>query len=71
MSLQKALDPEKLWLHPEIIGGRLRVVDQNGRIVGGVVRTDTSTETHQKIATMVIEVEIAAILDGENIGMVL
>jgi len=45
-------------------------VDQDGRIVGGVVKTYTSTQSRGKTATMIIEVEIAAKLDGENIGFV-
>ncbi|HHZ8945201.1 TPA: hypothetical protein ACWMHC_005054 [Klebsiella pneumoniae] len=70
MTVQAAKDPGKIWLHQEIIDGRLQVVDQDGRIVGGVVKTDTSTQSRGKIATMIIEVEIAAKLDGENIGFV-
>lgn len=70
MTVQAAKDPVKIWLHQEIIDGRLQVVDQDGRIVGGVVKTDTSTQSRGKIATMIIEVEIAAKLDGENIGFV-
>lgn len=70
MNIQNTRDKDNIWLHVEIVNGRQRVVDQNGRIVGGVVFSKLTSEVG-KIATIEMKVEVAVLTDDENIAIVI
>lgn len=70
MNIQNTRDKDNIWLHVEIVNGRQRVVDQNGRIVGGVVSSKLTSEAGQ-IATIEMKVEVAVLTDDENIAIVI
>lgn len=70
MNIQNTRDKDNIWLHVEIVNGRQRVVDQNGRIVGGVASSKLTSEAG-KIATIEMEVEVAILTDDENIALVI
>lgn len=69
MNIQNTRDKDNIWLHVEIVNSRQRVVDQNGRVVGGVIASRLTSETGQ-IATIEMEVEVAVLTDDENIALV-
>ena len=70
MNVQNTRDKDNIWLHVEIVNGRQRVVDQNGRVVGGVASSKLTSETGQ-IATIEMKVEVAVLTDDENIAIVI
>lgn len=70
MNTQNTRDKDNIWLHVEVVNGRQRVVDQNGRVVGGVIASRLTSETGQ-IATIEMEVEVAVLTDDENIAIVI
>lgn len=70
MNVQNTRDKDSIWLHVEVVNGRQRVVDQNGRIVGGVVSSTLTSEAGQ-IATIEMKVEVAMLTDDENIAIVI
>lgn len=70
MNIQNTRDKDNIWLHVEIVNGRQRVVDQNGRVVGGVISSRLASESGQ-IATIEMEVEVAVLTDDENIALVI
>lgn len=70
MNIQNTRDKDNIWLHVEVVNGRQRVVDQNGRVVGGVISSRLTSESGQ-IATIEMEVEVAVLTDDENIALVI
>lgn len=70
MNIQNARDKDNIWLHVDVVNGRQRVVDQNGRIVGGVVSSKLTSEVGQ-IATIEMLVEVAVLTDDKNIAIVI
>lgn len=70
MNIQNARNKDNIWLHVEIVNGRQRVVDQNGRVVGGVIASRLTSEAGQ-IATIEMEVEVAVLTDDEKIALVI
>lgn len=70
MNIQNTRDKDNIWLHVEVVNGRQRVVDQNGRVVGGVIASRLTSEVGQ-IATIEMEVEVAVLTDDENIAIVI
>lgn len=70
MNTQNARDKDNIWLHVEVVNGRQRVVDQNGRVVGGVISSRLTSEAGQ-IATIEMEVEVAVLTDDKNIAIVI
>lgn len=70
MNIQNARDKDNILLHVEVVNGRQRVVDQNGRIVGGVVSSKLTSEVGQ-IATIEMLVEVAVLTDDKNIAIVI
>lgn len=69
MPLQNAKDPGKIWLHTEIVDGRQKIVDQDGRVLGGVVSANIITGANT-ITTIDMVVEVAAKIDGDTIGII-
>lgn len=70
MNIQTARNKDNIWLHVEVVNGRQRVVDQNGKVVGGVISSRLTSEAGQ-IATIEMEVEVAVLTDDGNIALVI
>lgn len=70
MNIQTARNKDNIWLHVEVVNGRQRVVDQNGKVVGGVISSRLTSEAG-KIATIEMEVEVAVLTDDGNIAIVI
>lgn len=70
MNAQNTRDKDNIWLHVEVVNGRQRVVDQNGKVVGGVISSRLTSEAGQ-IATIEMEVEVAVLTDDGNIAIVI
>lgn len=70
MNAQNTRDKDNIWLHVEVVNGRQRVVDQNGKVVGGVISSRLTSEADQ-IATIEMEVEVAVLTDDGNIAIVI
>lgn len=70
MNAQNTRDKDNIWLHVEVVNGRQRVVDQNGKVVGGVISSRLTSEAGQ-IATIEMEVEVAVLADDGNIAIVI
>lgn len=57
--LNNGCDEEKVWLHIERVDDKIRVVDQDGRIVGGCVSLILDVDV-EEITKLTITVECAS-----------
>lgn len=57
--LNNGCDEEKVWLHVERVDDKIRVVDQDGRIVGGCIELFLGVNT-EDITKATITVECAS-----------
>lgn len=57
--LNNGCDEDKVWLHVERVDDKIRIVDQDGRIVGGCVRSILDVDA-EEITKLTITVECAS-----------
>lgn len=63
--LNYGCDEEKVWLHVERLDDKIRVVDQDGRVVGGCIHLILDADV-EEITKLTITVECASRdLDGK------
>lgn len=58
-SLNNGCDESKVWLHAERVDDKIRIVDQDGRVVGGCVSLQLNADV-ENITMVTITVECAS-----------